>query len=126
MRTGVQREAWLAEVEERAALARDGLADAGVAGAYASHAARQDVPELVSYVRELLRAEGGDLGVALRDALRERLLVLASVPREAQQIAALHPDVRLGSLMVSLVGGALTRGAGQVIVDVRLLVGGEP
>lgn len=119
----IDDEVWLSEVDERAALAREGVADDAVCRSYTVHATTQDVPRLLQYIRQLLRANGGDLAQMIRSALKDRILS-ATAPFEAKQIAALHPDVKVMSLAVSVVDGSLGQGRGRVVIDCRLMVGG--
>jgi hypothetical protein len=115
---------WLSEVEERAALAREGQSDPVMTASYADAARTRDVPELLRIVRELVASQGGDLGRMLRDALSERLLLTAS-SELGRNLARFHPDVRIVSVALHVVPGQGTVEPAQVIVDARLCIGGE-
>jgi hypothetical protein len=111
-------ESWLVEVEERAAMAREGEADPAMARAYVLCAAVNDVPKLVSLVRYMMNRDGGDLGKLVRDAVRQRLMSSSTVaPEEVKRDAAFNPDVRVHSMSVSVAESS------QVVIDIRLITG---
>lgn len=114
----------LAEVEERATRALACIEDPEARTQYAKRAADTDVPLLLKALRDAYAANGGggDLGLLLRDALKDR--ILAESPRlsaEDKRIAMLSDDVTIHSMAVSAMAGSQC-----VYVDFRLQVGEAP
>jgi hypothetical protein len=117
-------ETMILELEQRAELAAEALEDPEVCRRYAAKAAKGDVPALIEALREAYNdgGGGGDLGMLLRNALKERILRAAQTLDEgSKRIATLSEDVKIHSMNVAAI-----RNEGRVIVDVRLMVGDEP
>lgn len=102
----------LNEMDERATLARESD-DPAVKERYGTRASEVDVPSLVKSLRKAYAGEGGggDFGSMLRDALKDRILVLKGK-------AQLAGDVTVHSLSVNQITGQSAS-----FVDVRLMVG---
>lgn len=112
------------EIEQRADLVSRELEDPEVCGKYAKIASQNDVPALVSALREAysMGGGGGDLGLMLRNAVKSRIMQNAQMLNsDAQRVATLCDDVKIHSMSVNSIAGE-----GRVIIDFRLMVGDEP
>lgn len=112
------------EIEQRADLASRELDDPEVCEKYAKKAAADDVPELVSALREAYSTSGGggDLGLMMRNAVKSRVVQESNQLRpDDKRIVTLCDDVTIHSMTVSSI-----KGQGRVFIDFRLAVGDAP
>ncbi len=111
------------EIEERASAAMGAMDDPEVARRYAERAAKADVPLLLEALRASYNSGGGggDLGLLLRNALRDRVVrASARLQDDDKRSAELCDDVNILSVTVASVSGK-----GSVVIDIRLMVGDE-
>lgn len=104
----------LEEIEQRATMAEPILGDPEVAKRYAKLASSRDVPALIKEVRRMQADRGGQFGEELRELVRD-WIVKAPRVSEADQKIALQAEAEVASTTVHAA-------AGQVVVDVRLIM----